>query len=238
MKNANGAPTEDMHVHSTFSDGLGDLAANIRAAERAGLTRLGCVDHVRASTTWLPEFVAAVTAAQRSTQIELRVGIEAKLLDQSGTLDVPMERLGVDRIYAADHQVPLGNSCVSPRVVRSALASGELQGATVIAAVIDAVLGAATRYPNVVIAHLFSVLPKCGLDEAAVSDAELARLVAGLARAGAEVEIDEQWACPNIRTAAALHAAGVRVLASSDAHKPEAIGVYDHVRNVFAALAA
>ena len=41
---------EDMHVHSTFSDGKGSIAENIAEAERLGLRRMTCVDHVREST--------------------------------------------------------------------------------------------------------------------------------------------------------------------------------------------
>jgi histidinol phosphatase-like PHP family hydrolase len=51
------ALTEDMHVHSTFSDGLHSPAENIRQAEQVGLKRLCCVDHVRRDTEWLGDFV-------------------------------------------------------------------------------------------------------------------------------------------------------------------------------------
>lgn len=43
-----GAP-EDMHVHSTFSDGRDTI--NVAAAERLGLLELTYVDHVRAELT-------------------------------------------------------------------------------------------------------------------------------------------------------------------------------------------
>ncbi len=43
-----------------------------------------CVDHVRESTDWVPDFVAAVAEARERTDVELLCGIEAKLLDTSG----------------------------------------------------------------------------------------------------------------------------------------------------------
>ncbi len=39
---------QDMHVHSTFSDGRDTIEDNVAEAERLGLLELTCVDHVRA----------------------------------------------------------------------------------------------------------------------------------------------------------------------------------------------
>ena len=100
---------EDRHVHSRFSDGEGTLAQNIAAAEALGLHELTCVDHVRVSTNWVPAYVEAVRAARASTTVRLGCGIEAKLLDTDGALDLPPQIEGVDAIYAADHQVPLAD---------------------------------------------------------------------------------------------------------------------------------
>ncbi|MEZ4400512.1 MAG: PHP domain-containing protein [Kofleriaceae bacterium] len=228
---------EDMHVHSTFSDGRGSLADNVAAATAAGLARLGCVDHVRRDSAWLPAFVAAVREAQATTAIELRLGVEAKFLDGHGRLDVPADLAGVARVYAADHQVPFGDGCHSPRQVRTWLTTGEVTAAAIVTTLVDATLAAAASYP-LVVAHLWSVLPKIGLSEDDVAEVELRRLADGLARAGAEVEIDEQWSSPGIRTARVMRDAGVQLRASSDAHLPERIGVYAHVRDVERALGA
>ena len=51
---------QDMHVHSTFSDGRDPIEDNVAEAEALGLTALDCVDHVRADTDWVPDYVAAV----------------------------------------------------------------------------------------------------------------------------------------------------------------------------------
>jgi putative hydrolase len=226
---------EDMHVHSTFSDGRGTLRENIAAAVNAGVERLGCVDHVRRDSDWVPRFVAEIRAAQRLTSVELRIGVEAKFLDGYGALDVPDDLPGVDRVYAADHQVPLGDACFSPRQVRAWLTHGNLEPATVIDALVDTTLIAASHH-RLVVAHLWSVLPKLGLSEDLVSDEQLCRLADGLARADAEVEIDEQWSSPGVRTCRVMQDAGVRLRASSDAHLPERIGCYDHVASVLRAL--
>lgn len=227
-------PREDLHVHSTWSDGAAPIAANLAAAERRGLIRLGCVDHVRRDTAWVPDFVAEVTALRRHARLELVIGVEAKLLDQSGTLDAPAELPGVERIYAADHQLPLGDTCLGPRAVRGLLADGAISRAQVIDALVDALVGAAARYPRMVVAHLFSALPKVGISEDEVDDRQLARLAEALVRRRVAIEIDEQWSCPGPRIARALASAGVPIWASSDSHRPDGIGVYDHVHAVFA----
>ena len=119
---------QDMHVHSTFSDGRDTLEANVAQAETLGLTQLGCVDHVRADTAWAPAYASAVQRVSGETGVELQCGIEAKLLDTSGALDLPEGIGGVDAIYVADHQVPLADGPNHPDAVRARLERGQLQG--------------------------------------------------------------------------------------------------------------
>src|SRR5436190_1523407 len=116
---------EDHHVHSTFSDGRSTLEENIAEAERIGLGHLGCVDHVRADTTYLPDYSAAVRALRGKTAVSLSVGIEAKILDADGRLDLPAGHLEtIDVIYAADHQFPWRDGPRSPRDVKADLDNG------------------------------------------------------------------------------------------------------------------
>ena len=159
---------EDNHVHSTFSDGKGTIAENIAAAEAIGLTRLTCVDHVRVDTEWAPEFVRAVRKADATTEIELRCGLEAKLLDTGGNLDLPVDLGGADLLYAADHQVPLASGTTHPREVKAALEDGSMQAHEVLAAIVESTANAVRKHDDVVVAHLFSVLPKIGLEESDV----------------------------------------------------------------------
>jgi putative hydrolase len=226
-----------MHVHSTFSDGSGTLAENVIAAENAGLTTLTCVDHVREDTGWAPAFAEEVRSLGKGTDLELRSGLEAKILDTSGELDLPADTGGVDRIYAADHRVPLDDGPADPAAVRLAIERGEMDPATVVESIVTATANAVARRPNLVIAHLFSVLPKIGLDETAVPEGSLQRLAAAAAENGASVEIDERWRCPSTRTLRAFHAAGVPILLSTDSHSPETIGRYGYCYGVVGELA-
>jgi putative hydrolase len=218
----------DMHVHSTFSDGADRLEDNVAEAEALGLSALGCVDHVRASTDWVPDYVAAVHGLRERTRVQLRCGIEAKLLDTSGALDLPEDIDGVDAIYAADHQVPLESGPAHPREVRERISAGDLSAAGVIDALLTATARSLERPQRVVIAHFLSILPKLGLTEADVPLEGLQTLAEAAARTGQEIEISERWRCPSAATLRPFKARGVPIVLSTDSHKRGTIGRYEH----------
>jgi putative hydrolase len=231
------APDQDMHVHSTFSDGSGTIEENLTAAQSRGLTRVTCVDHVRASTDWAADFVREVRRAAAGTDIAVQCGLEAKLLDVDGSLDLPAECGGADLIYIADHQVPLAGGPVHPGRVRAAIAARELAPEAVVAAILEATKNALEQVDNAVIAHLFSVLPKLGLDEATVPIEAIAALARVAAATGAAVEIDERWRCPSARTLVPFLDAKVPILFSTDSHAPETVGRYRYCLEVLDELA-
>ena len=225
-------PLADLHVHSTFSDGRGTIEENIAAAEALGLAALGCVDHVRVDTDWVPAYVEAVQRARDGTAVELRCGIEAKLLDTTGALDLPGGIEGIDAIYAADHQVPLADGPTHPREVRERIGGGDLDPAVVIDAILTSTARALDRPQRVVIAHFLSILPKIGLTEADVPPEGLERLAAEAARTGQEIEISERWRCPSAATLRPFLRHGVPIALSTDSHKSETIGRYDYCLEV------
>jgi putative hydrolase len=229
----------DHHVHSTFStDATSTIAENIAAAQRRGLDTLVLTDHVRTGTTWLPEYVAAVRAAAEGSEVLVRCGVEAKLLDRAGRLDLPPQRPDLDRVLIADHQYPGSDGPVSPEVVRRQLDDGSLTADEVAQTIVDATVAALTRAPNPQLAHLFSLLPKVGLDESAIEADQLERLVAAARDAGALVEVNEKWGCPGPGAVAAFRAAGVAVVASTDSHRASDVGRYRRVTEIVGASAA
>jgi putative hydrolase len=227
---------QDMHVHSTFSDGRDAIEDNVARAEALGLTELGCVDHVRADTGWVPEYVAAVRRVRATTEVALTCSIEAKLLDTTGALDLPADLDGVEAIFAADHQVPLQDGPTHPREVRERLDRGELRAEDVLEAIVTATARSLDRAHPVVIAHLFSVLPKIGLDEAAVPDELLRHLAAECKRTGQTVEISERWRCPSARTLRPFAEHGVPIVVSTDSHASDTIGRYEYCAGVVSEL--
>jgi putative hydrolase len=227
---------QDMHVHSTFSDGRDAIEDNVAQAERLGLTALGCVDHVRADTAWVPEYAAAVRRVRVTTGVRLVCSIEAKLLDTTGALDLPAALDGVEAIFAADHQVPLEDGPAHPREVRERLQRGDLRTEAVLEAIVTATARSLDRAHPVVIAHLFSVLPKIGLDEAAVPEDLLRHLASECKRTGQSVEISERWRCPSARTLRPFAEYGVPIVLSTDSHSSETIGRYAYCAGVVSEL--
>jgi putative hydrolase len=223
----------DHHVHSTFSDDADSpLEQDLAAAHARGLTSVRLVDHVRTTTAWLPEFRAATAALVVPDGLTLTTGVETKVLDTAGALDLPPGDLGVDAVLVADHQVPGPDGPWTPDRARTELADG-LPAAELLDRLVDALVAAARnaagRAPVVQVAHCFSILPKIGLAEQDLTDAQLARWAQGLAAAGALVEVNEKWACPGPRALRAAESAGARLVAATDSHTAADVGVYDRV---------
>ena len=230
---------EDHHVHSTFSDdAVSTVADNVRAARDRGLRVVCLADHVRQGSPWVPDFVAAVRELRPAPGLEVLAGVEAKILNRAGELDLPASLRGVDRVLIADHQYPGDHGPVPPQDMRDALERRQCSAADVLDGLIAATLGALQRTARPQLAHLFSLLPKMGLDEADVPGPALDHLAQGCYRAGARVEVNEKWACPSPRTIRALAAAGVPLVASTDSHDCATVGRYARVREILAAVPA
>jgi putative hydrolase len=223
---------QDMHVHSTFSDGRNTIEENVAEAERLGLLELTCVDHVRADTDWLEGYIVAVRRVNATTSVVLRCAIETKLLDTAGNLDLPGDVSGVDVIYVADHQVPLADGPHTPKEVKALILNRTLSPAEVIEAIVTSTANALRRHFPVVIAHLFSVLPKLGLEEHQVPQDLLEDLAEATAQTAAQIEVSERWRCPNTRTLRPFLDRGVQLLLSTDSHRRETIGRYDYCERI------
>ena len=231
---------EDFHVHSAFSDDAhSTVADNVRAAAERGLRTLCVADHVRGDTTWAPELAAAVADCRDQPGPRVLAGVEAKILDTSGRLDLPPRLDGIEVVLIADHQFPADDGPAHPDRVRAAIGGGELTAVAAIEQLCEATANAlrATDRRRV-LAHLFSLLPKIGLDESMVPELVLDRLATRVARSGATVEVNEKWRCPSPRTVAAMLRAGVPVVAGSDSHHCRDVGVYRSVLATAGQLAA
>ena len=227
----------DMQTHSTFSDGRDSIADNVAEAERQGLRRLTCTDHVRRDTDYLPDYVAEIRRVRETTDVEVVCGIEAKLLDTGGALDMPDELPdGIERLYAADHQVATPDGPRKPDEVKERIEAGELDPGTVLEWIVGSTEAAVRRYDDVVICHLFSVLPKLGIAEDEVPLELIESLADAAAERGAQIEIDERWSCPSARTIRPFVERGVPLLLSTDSHRSDTIGRYEYALEVLREL--
>ena len=228
---------QDHHVHSTFSrDAVSTVAENVAAARERGLRTLCLADHVRHDSAWVPDFVSAVDALRPVPGLDVLAGVEVKILDRTGRLDLPECIGGTDVVLIADHQFPGDLGPVHPRAMRDAIASGLVTAGEVIDCLIDATAGALMTATQLdqrpQLAHLFSVVPKMGLDEEAVSDRAIGQLARQARAAGARLEVNEKWACPSARAVRAFAEAGVDLVASTDSHDCATIGRYQRVRGI------
>ena len=228
---------EDLHIHSTFSDGADSIEDNIRMAISRGLTHICCVDHVRQDTNWVPNYVDQIHQFRRKygDQIKISIGIEAKFINAAGELDLPDSLEGVEYIFAADHQFPYGIDIYTPRQIKELLDEGLEQQEVLFRHLIRATIGAMWKYSEqatVVIAHLFSILPKVGLMEQDIHIELKAALARAAIETGSLIEISERWQCPQLESAHFLWEMGVEMPVSTDSHKKETIGEYQFVRTI------
>ena len=220
----------DFHVHSTFSDdAVSTLAENLDAARERGLQEIRLVEHVRRSTTWVPDFVAAVQREPRREGLVVHTGVEAKLLDSTGRLDVPTGLEGIDAVLIADHQFPgPADETWSPSETRRRLAAGLSKDAA-LDLLITGLIRAMESTESAQLAHCFSILPKVGLHEDDLHDDHLERWAGTAARTGTSIELNEKWSCPGPRAVAAALAAGAGLVAATDSHVATDVGRYTWV---------
>ena len=224
---------EDHHVHSSFSDdAVSSVAQNVETACRRGLQVLCLADHVRQDSAWVPDYLSAVEALRPVPGLEVLAGVEAKILDQAGHLDLPAGAAWADRVLIADHQFPGERGPVHPGEVRAAISAGQVTAEEVISGLIEATSGALEMAARPQLAHLFSILPKMGLAESRVPDQAIGYLARQARATGARLEVNEKWACPSARTVSAFAEAGVPLVASTDSHDCRDIGVYRSVRQL------
>jgi putative hydrolase len=226
----------DYHVHSTFSDdATGTVAENLAAASAAGLTQVRFIDHVRQSTTWVPDFIATVASVPAPAELKVMTGVEAKILNARGELDVPRDLIvgsdGVCAVVIADHQFPGIDGAWTPDETRQRIAAG-LRVSDALDLLVGATIAAMESVEWGQLAHCFSILPKIGLSEDDLTDEHLAAWAEGAARTGTLVEVNEKWGCPGPRTIRTALTAGAAIVASTDAHAAAEVGRYQRVRAI------
>jgi putative hydrolase len=224
--------TSDLHTHSSITDGSATPHLMAEAAVRAGLRTWGISEHVHADSTWLDGYLQVVLA-MRVRELDVRVGVEAKILDQRGRLDLPRRLPRLDYVMIADHDFPGIDAPIHSDVIRRQVRGGELAGAEVLEQLVRATCEAVARAPlPAIVVHPFSLLAKCGLSEGLVTDEILDELAKACVSFGALVEVNERWRCPSARIATGLAARGVELCAGSDAHRVEDVGDWRYVNEI------
>lgn len=228
----------DWHTHTDVTDGTASPWRMVQAAAAAGLHRLHVTDHVGAGSTWVPQYVTEIERVRALSSIEVVCGVEATVLDVKGTVDLPPDLRGVQQVVVSDHQFPTRLGPVTPAEMRRRIQGGEVHAVDAVADLVLATSRAVFVHERVVVGHLFSVLPKAGIDPAVVTPEMLEMLATACRSAGAVVEVNERWRTPGLDVALALCHLGVDLVPSSDAHDASALGAWDHVASVVDAITA
>ncbi|MDY6836309.1 MAG: PHP domain-containing protein [Chloroflexota bacterium] len=101
----------DIHIHSSFSDGLNTPEELVLEAIRLGYQEIAITDHVRRSTHWLDGFHREMERLKKlyADRIDLYSGIEAKVINLQGDIDAhPNFCKMVDIVLGAFHRLPIG----------------------------------------------------------------------------------------------------------------------------------
>lgn len=107
----------DLHTHTRFSDGKGQIAQNALAAKKAGLLQLGITDHGLRHIAYgirQPDLARARREADRQSAIlgiEVLFGVEANIYSSDGSIDIRgKNRDWLDFVVAGYHVFALPKS--------------------------------------------------------------------------------------------------------------------------------
>lgn len=203
----------DLHVVPAAVRGA-DLAAALARAAASGLAHLGITAHARPDPDWYDRYVQTVRAAAALARTDVHCGLEVALLGPDGRTDLsPGIHAGLSRVdYVVLVPTPAAD-WGARRAEASTLAA----------------LRAAADLPVPVV--LAASVPD------ALDPDTLHALGWACARAGVGIEVSERRRSPSVPAATVLARAGASLVAGSGARSAAAIGRWDHVRAVAAALA-
>ncbi len=103
----NSLPSFDFHLHTNWTDGENTVQEMHNAASKAGLTHILFSEHVRnTSENWFFGFAQQVRESVSNNCLAL-VGIETKIMDFDGNLDVTSNIMeNADLVMASVHRFP------------------------------------------------------------------------------------------------------------------------------------
>lgn len=98
----------DLHTHTVFSHGKGQIEDNVRAGIAKGLKAIGISDHGPGHVSYgikrsaVPEMRRQITELRdKYKEIEIYLGVEANIINPSGNLDVRRDGYSYGDKYVA-----------------------------------------------------------------------------------------------------------------------------------------
>lgn len=106
----------DLHLHTTWTDGKNSIGEVIKQAEKNGLWKIGITDHIRRSSDYYSDYLKEIEESKKRSNIEIYCGFEAKIMNFSGKLDIPLEAVQkADFIIGSVHRLPSGDEYKRPK---------------------------------------------------------------------------------------------------------------------------
>ncbi|MBR3296559.1 MAG: PHP domain-containing protein [Firmicutes bacterium] len=217
----------DIHTHTTYSHGKGSIEDNAAAAVAAGLKILGISDHGPGHIGYgidmkkIPEMrLDLARSRELHPELDLRLGVEANIINFSGRLDVAPEDLKLfDYIIAGYHFGVLGEAPFRSVATHAGGWWYSVTGRSAQRAMIhntDLVLNALDVNKIDVISHPGA---KASFDIDAIASA----------CRGTEtlLEINDRHGCLTVEGIKQAMRYDVKFIISSDAHAPQDVGAAD-----------
>lgn len=233
--------SRDAHVNTAFSAGHDSISVLVAAAEAAGLTGLTFADKVGSDTGWLSSYLANIHRAQQRTDVTLKPGVEVEAIGVDGWLAFPSDLGQLEVISLAILRLPTPAGLLGPETVRQFIDAGTLTASEVVERLVGVLCLAMERvgrYAPTTLARPLEFLTQAGLPESTVDDSAIATVAEACKSTGTAVEFSERHRLPTRRLAKALAAAGVKILAASDAYTARDVGRWQYLEELASDLAA
>ena len=206
----------DYHTHTVHSHGKGGVQGNIEAALARGLHTVGIADHSVGHVLYgvkrkrLSQYIADIEDAKRHYEgrIEIKMGIELNITGLDGSVDMP-KGVHFDKVIMGYHKAAL------PRDLRTAFAF--LTPASRTEQITQAYMRALQRHRIDIVAH-----PGYGVP------VDYFKLAQACADYGTLFEINNKHTELTVDDINEAAKAGVNFVLSSDAHRPEHVGLAPH----------
>jgi len=201
----------DYHTHSKFSDGEDLPEVLVEAGIEVGLSAIAITDHVRADSDWVWDYIDYVgeVADYYKDKIKVICGVEAKITDLNGNIDIPEGADDhVDVVLASVHRLPTGSGYLSDDEITD-------DKERTISLWRDAVIGAIANPSVSVIAHPGLILKNHGIEIPEDIAERIARVVKEQTVA---FEYNIGWGVPEKTLLEALIRSGASFIVGSDSH--------------------
>lgn len=208
----------DYHTHTKYSDGKGSIEDSVKRAVELGLKMIGISDHgfnhvksgiKRSQVQEMREEVERLKKVY--PQIEIKLGIEANLVNLDGEIDLTEEDIkNFDYIIFGIHYFTFGKGVKGSR--RFNLKNAISKSKKYIEKVTDSYIKAIEKYPVSVVVHPNYVVP-----------VNVKRLAEAAAKKEVCIELNGKRTDFSEQQVKELLDSNVKLIIGSDAHSPERI---------------